>query len=342
MMFYFPFLEATSAAEYTLMNDDSMGTNGRFVSQNTISFVELLKTKENVERGKEVTAVLGITTIFILLLTFFVIKKVDNKYKELYLLFIIFSLISVFMASKFFPWLIMPNIICKLQYPWRMIGFLTFFISFICGINLYNILKLTVKKDFLKIIIVALFVTISIINSMSVISKYFSTNNMLDKNYETNIVENKKIACKRINRDYMPFKALILQNTYVLDRKDTTYVLDGYADILDEKKENLTDNIKIKNVMKDTILEFPYFYYVGYEITLETENKIQRINSIESKNGYVSCIIPQDIDEGTIKVEYTSTLITKISYITSAISAILFIVYIIFQKKKIKEETNND
>ena len=67
-------------------------------------------------------------------------------------------MVSIFMISKLFPWKIVPDILAKLQYPWRMIGYFNLFSSFICGINLYLLVKYYFNKDYIKFIIVLLFV----------------------------------------------------------------------------------------------------------------------------------------------------------------------------------------
>ena len=137
----------------------------------------------------------------------------------------------------------------------------------------------------------------------------------------------------------MPLKEIELQKTYVISREDRTYVLNGNANIINENKENLTDIIEVQNIKENTTLEFPYFYYVGYKITIEREDETKEITPIESENGYLACKIEDNIDNATIKVEYVGTIIEKVSYIISFISLIVFIIYIIFEKKK---EVNND
>lgn len=336
MLFWLPLLEATSNAEYAIMDNNIMRTNSEYAHDNVISFYQLFKDKGE-ENGT--TFLLGIPTIIAILLTFLVIKKVDMKYKEFYLICIMLSLISIFMISRFFPWIIMPNLICKLQYPWRMLGFFIFFISFVCGVNLYNTIKIITKRDILRIIVVIIFVSLSIYSSISIISQFFTKDDSLDKKYENYILNNRKISHMQINRDYMPTRAIVLQRTYVLERKDETYILNGSANIINEKKENLTDLIEIKDIQKDTLLEFPYYYYVGYKITLETQEATYNIKPCESENGYLSCNIDKNIDKANIKVEYVGTIITNISYTVSAISLVAFITYIVHERKK---GDNND
>lgn len=335
MFFWLPLLEATRACDYAIMDNEIIATNGEYASNHTIYFSQLFK-----DSGEEngTTFLIGIPTIIAFLLIIFTYKKIDKTYKEFYLLNLIFALISIFMTSMFFPWKIMPNILCKLQYPWRMVGFFNFFMSFICGVNIYIALKQLTKKDNIRLIISILFVVLSIISSLKIMSQFYATDTELDKKYETTVLNNKKISHMAINRDYMPVKAIELQRTYVMQRKDTTYILEGSANILEENKQDLTDNIKVQNITKDTTLEFPYYYYVGYKITIETQDgNIKELEPIESKNGYISCVIDENIDNANIKIEYVGTTITYVSYIISLISLIVFIIYL---RNEIKGENN--
>ena len=345
LFFYLPLLEATSSADYTITNNEKMMTNGESAQANTISFTELFVFNNSRQEGWEVTVIIGIITSAILISTVFVGKKVKNEYRSFYMINIIFALVSIFMASILFPWKIMPNFLCKLQFPWRMIGFSTFFISFICGINLYIIVKELAKKDTIRLLLIIILSTTMIAESIFIMSKFYTKDNSLDEKYEASILENPKISHLRINRDYMPYKALVLQNTYVLEREDKTYVLNGNTEIIEENKNNLNDVIKIHNAKKGDILEFPYYYYVGYELKIETEQgKENTYTLIESDNGYLSYVFDEDMENATITISYKGTIIQKISYMISAVSVILFAVYVIFYiiKENKKLEKVND
>lgn len=331
-LFWTPFLEATSSADYAIMDDFLMQTKGYFVNKNSIFLSQLFI--DNVD-NENLTFFLGIPTIFAIVLTIFIFKKVDKRYKGIYIEFILFSIICLYMASNLFPWFIMPNMLCKLQFPWRMLGFFIFFIGFVCGVNLYLAIKNIIKNDYIRASVILLFIIFSVIVSNSIMSRFYTKDITLDEKYQDYIINDKKFSCKQINRDYMPVKALYLQNTYVKDREDKTYILEGNAEIVEETKENLTDAIKVKNISKDTIFEFPYYYYVGYRVTiLADDGSTKRIEPIESENGYLACNVTENMEDVTIKVEYVGTTITYISYVISAISLIIFIGYIVYENKK--------
>ena len=301
MLFWLPLLEAKTKAEYGILDSNVMRTNGEFTSGETISLSQLFKDKGE-ENGT--TFLLGLPTLFAIILTVFVSKHVDTRYKSFYIISIIFSIVSIFMASKFFPWIIMPELICKLQYPWRMIGYANLFLSFVCGINLYEFLKNIKANLLIKNGLIVLFTVLSIISSLSIQSQFFTKDKELDNKYLSSIQKDKKISHKSINREYMPLKALKGQNTFVFTRKDTTYILNGQAEIENENKQDLKDEVIIKGATKDTIFEFPYYFYPGYKIMLQTQNEEINLAAVESEHGYLSCSLPKDVESGTLKVAY--------------------------------------
>ena len=98
----------------------------------------------------------------------------------------------------------------------------------------------------------------------------------------------------------------------------------------------------IKNIEKDTVLEFPFLYYPGYEITITYENGEKSVyDAIESENGFTCIFIDNDINqEAEFKIEFKSTTITKISYIISGVSFVILIFYIIYEKGSYKRDKN--
>ena len=105
--------------------------------------------------------------------------------------------------------------------------------------------------------------------------------------------------------------------------------LNGDATISNELKDGLHLEFDISKAKANTVLELPYLYYLGYNITIENE----KISSFESDNGFVSIQIPEDIEIAHIVVEYKRTILEKVSYVISLIALIGFIIYIIKGRK---------
>ena len=105
--------------------------------------------------------------------------------------------------------------------------------------------------------------------------------------------------------------------------------LNGNATISNEQKDGLHLEFDISEAKANTVLELPYLYYLGYDITIENE----KISSFESNNGFVTIKIPEDLESAHIVVQYKGTILEKVSYFISLIALIGFIIYIIKGRK---------
>lgn len=336
-IFWVPMLEFKQSAEYAIFEPDALKTSGKYVANNTIELWQLLKDK-NEENG--VSFVIGIPFITMLLLGIFVFKKLDKKLKDLYITNIVLAVISIIMCTKFFPWIIMPDFLCTLQYPWRLLGFALFFLTPICAINVYFLIK-EIKNKKIQDGIYMIVILILFIFTLKELSSYQIGYQTIDSSYEEQIVQNPKIHYFSVNRDYMPLKALKEQRGYLYTRTDETYVINGEAIISNEEKYGLKMKISLEKAKEGTKLELPYLFYPGYTVKLVEKSSTETvINTSESENGFLQIMIPHDIENAEIIVNYTGTTIEKTAYIGSGISVILFICYIIYFRKKDKEEIN--
>ncbi len=333
MCFLAPMLEAKQLADYAIFDSKIMSTNGDYVYSNTIELSEFFT-----DIGKEnaTTYIIGVPTFVLMCLTIFTFTKVDKKYKDFYIVAILFSIISMFMSSKYCPWFVLPDFLCKLQYPWRMMGFFAFFISFVVGVNIYVLLKTLFDKDITRLIVATVIIVLSVAYTMPIVQQYATDDMQRDEKWENNVVENPYIYHMSINREYLPTKALYLQRTYLKDKEDKIYILSGAATIVEEEKKNLSITATLENITEGTVIEFPFFYYPGYEIILEQDGNVVKLKSEESDNGFVSAVVNTDIDNCKISVKYVGTTITYASYIISAFGLLGFALYIIKERKNEK------
>ena len=333
MCFLAPMLEAKQLADYAIFDSKIMSTNGDYVYSNTIELSEFFT-----DIGKEnaTTYIIGVPTFVLMCLTIFTFTKVDKKYKDFYIVAILFSIISMFMSSKYCPWFVLPDFLCKLQYPWRMMGFFAFFISFVVGVNIYVLLKMLFDKDITRLIVATVIIVLSVAYTMPIVQQYATDDMQRDEKWENNVVENPYIYHMSINREYLPTKALYLQRTYLKDKENKIYILSGDATIVEEEKKDLSITATLENITEGTVIEFPFFYYPGYEIILEQDGNVVKLKSEESDNGFVSAVVNTDIDNCKISVKYVGTTITYASYIISAFGLLGFALYIIKERKNEK------
>ncbi len=316
-----PLLEYKLFTNYTIFDQDRMNTYGTDVYEQSLDFKGFFENE--LSKNDELITSLGCISIALTLITIICYKRVKKEYKQDYNVYLIFSLISLFMSSKLFPWFIMPKFLTVIQFGWRMLGFYIFFNAIICGINVYTLMEM-IKKEKIKNILLIIVISATILLAVLRTDNYFETyNSNVDKNFENTIYNSERISPYQINRDYMPLKA-INNISYLKERDNRTYILDGEADIIEENKEKLNDIIKIDNVENATI-ELPFLYYPGYEVTLNGK----QINTFESDNGFIALNVKES---GTIEIKYKGTILEKIAYKVSETTLILLCIHLVIKK----------
>lgn len=332
-MFLLPMLEFISQAEYALFNPDILKTSGEYVANNTIELWQLLKDKGE-ENG--VSFVVGIPFIAMLFSGILVYRKIKKEYRDFYITNIVLGIIALIMCTKFFPWRVMPDFLCTLQYPWRMLGFSLFFFTPVCAMNIYYLIT-SIKKNWIRNLMYIIVLIILMCFTAKELMAYKVENPNQDVEYEQKIKDNPQIHYFSINRDYMPTKALLQQYKYSYIRGNETVVFSGRADIENENKDALHLDMEIKNVTKGTELELPYLFYPGYTVILQYENQEIRLETTESEYGFLKIVIPENIEEGKITVDYTATTLDKVAYIISPIAMIGFVIYVVIYRRKYKK-----
>jgi uncharacterized membrane protein YfhO len=92
----------------------------------------------------------------------------------------------------------------------------------------------------------------------------------------------------------------------------------------------------VTNIEKNTTLELPNLYYLGYEVKINGN----KINYFESNNGFIAIKIDEDMSQADVTVSYTGTTLEKVSYVISILAFIGFIGYLIKEKRKQNEKSN--
>lgn len=343
--FTIPILEFSEQAEYSIFNPDRMRTSPAWTGSNTIEPWQFLKDKVE-ENG--VSFVLGVPTIIMLSISILSYRYIDKKYKDFYITNMILGIICLFMSTKYFPWKLMPQIFTNIQYPWRLIGFALFFLIPVMVMNIYYLIKCIKKINIKNLAYIGILFILAIF-TFKELSVYSSNDLNVDSKYEKSVKNNPIISHFSVNRDYLPLKAGMQQGSYTNSREDRVYVLSGEAVIEKEEKYALNMNFCIGQASKDTIIELPYLFYPGYTVKLINNNNVTILDTSESTNGFIQISLPEDVQNGSMSVEYTGTILEKWGYAISGVSFILFLEYIIYSKKyenintikrKIKEEKN--
>ncbi len=333
-MFILPMLEFASNADYAILEPDILKTSGEYVSNNTIELWQLLKDKGE-DNG--VSFIVGIPFITMLFLGVLAYNKIDKKYKDFYITSIVLGVISLIMCTKFFPWKIMPDFLCTLQYPWRMLGFSLMFLTPVCAINVYYLVT-SINKKWIRNTAYILILILLMAFTAKELMAYTEEDTTKDEQYEQKIIENPEIHYFSINRDYMPTKAILEQRKYLINRSNGTIVISGQAVIENENKDALHLEMEIKDASNGTELELPYLFYPGYTVRLQFEETELTLEPTESDYGFLKIVMPEDVQQGKIVVDYTATTLDKASYIISPIAMIGFIIYVVIYRKRYEKK----
>lgn len=259
---------------------------------------------------------IGLLSVIGLVLTPIAYKKVPEEYKKTYIFFLITGVILIGMTLSIFPFEKLPQALTMLQFTFRLFTFTSFFFAFVVATNFAILIK-----NFKTLDIVVL-LTISILLLVPYKSK-------LDFNLKDNeerlingvrITENTgRVHAGMASMEYLPTKAF-KNLKYIANRKYEVIVLDNNeAVISDYTKQASNMNCKISNINKETTIELPYIYYLGYRVYADG----QEIKYTESDNGFIQINIAKD---SQIKVKYLGTNEMLISYAISIISFATIIV----------------
>ena len=259
---------------------------------------------------------IGLLSVIGLVLTPIAYKKVPEEYKKTYMFFLITGIVLIGMTLKIFPFEKLPQALTMLQFTFRLFTFTSFFFAFVVATNFAMLIK-----NFKTLDIVVL-LTISILLLVPYKSK-------LDFNLQENeerlingvrVTENTgRVHAGMASMEYLPTKAF-KNLKYIANRKDEVMVLDNnQAVISDYTKQASNMNCKISNINKETTIELPYIYYLGYRVYANG----QEIKYTESDNGFIQINIAKD---SQIKVKYLGTNEMLISYAVSIISFATIIV----------------
>lgn len=329
--FTIPMMEHKINGDYIVLDSVKMHSTPEEVYGTTVPLKYLFT---GIMEKYDMNFQLGVPLIILILLGIPVLKKINKDYKNEYLIMLLIAVLSLLMTTKYFLWLYIPQFFVRLQFAWRMLTFFEFTISIVAAINLYTLIELLPKQNFKNwALLISIILIIISMAKTNYDYKYEKPKTLSDESYEQDRMNQETISYMQINREYLPNNT---KNSDISKRDKGIIIVEGSADIIEENKEELTLSAKVTNIEKDTTLELPYLYYLGYEVKVNGN----KINYFESNNGFIAVKIDEDMNQADITVSYTGTALEKVSYVISLLAFIGFIGYLINEKRKQNEKSN--
>lgn len=315
-----PMLEHKMNTEYEVFKSGRMENTEKLISSKT-NLIDLVYTPN----GKLVKEI-GFVILIGLILTILAYKKNDKNLKMIYWFSLITGITCIILSLKIFPYEKMPEILKMIQFTFRLFEFSSFFLVFVVAVNYSIVIKNFQMKDVVVLSTICILLFIPFIKRID-FKKDWKEEQLWPAVAVNNYTGRVHAGCATF--EYLPSKAFNNLD-YLKNRENTIYILEGYANIENEKKTGSKMQFNISDVKENTKLELPYIYYLGYEVSLENANGKQKLDVCESKNGFLQMNVEND-DEGTITVKYTGTPLMKISYLISFTSFIIIIIIYIWR-----------
>ena len=333
LFFEIPLIETKMAAEYEVFRYGKMYSRTSVMGHALNPLQLLFRNADGADSSMYFCV--GLPILIGLILTLFYYKK--NKDKELYKYFLFVGMISLIGTTFIFPWIMMPNVILMIQFPWRLLEIVIFALAIITGINFSSLInsfnKKWIKKGIISLII--LFSSLYALTFTKNIEYKVANNNLF---LEEEIIDTKyEVSRYSSFLEYWPQKA-VRNIDYINTRNQKVLITNDNAKISNEYKVNGVLNFDIDNSQKETTLELPYLYYKGYVVKF-TDNygNKKMIDCYENEMGLVSIKL-EDNYKGHIEVKYEMTKLHKICLCISLTTMTMYIGYLalnFIKKRKI-------
>ena len=278
------------------------------------TFDEFLNSRANLkmlfvtDENSKTVVELGMHIIIMLAFSFVSIHKLKEQDGKEYKYYFSMMIIYILLGTKLFPWGLLPQFVGRLEEAHIFLIIASFFECYICAVNMSNVLKKFELRDvFIISVISCLFI--------------FALNGFIPYKEQILDVDNYNLS------DIIDYK-VIPQNAkdnieYLKNRSSDVEVLNGNSNIYEKNKYLTYYTFKADTLKKNTIYEFPYLYYPGYEIRYDG----MYIDYFESENGLVA--IKMDPEDGTLfELKYVGTDLMRFCKALSFIGVWVFGIYV--------------
>ena len=332
--FWMPLLEHKLSANYEVFKQGRMERTEVLIAFK-LNFYDLFVTKSSNIMIYEI----GVLSIIALALTPLVIKKINRKLKGtdcyyFYLFSLITGIVCCIMTLNIFPFEHLPAILKMLQFSFRLLEFSSFFFAFVVAVNIKILIKEFNYKDIFIITGILILTTLSFVSHLHFKEEKIDESKLWPAVAVTENTGRVHAGCASF--EYLPCKAFE-NRKYIEQRSDDVIVLNGTANIENKQKNGTKLSCDISNVTEETEIELPYIYYLGYNVKLENNGQKKTLKTFENENGFVGVKV-SDVEEGTLKVEYSGTPIMHISRFISIIGVGLVICKRIVIDRKVLHE----
>ena len=288
-----------------------------------------------------------IISFIISLIYFYILTKekktiINKKVNKTLFIILLINFVLLFI----FPiWYILPSLFRKIQFAWRIWGFIAIFASLLLPVLINKLLK---ANNLYINYTLSMGVGLLIVTSypISINDSYFDSYNTINEN----ITKHPNASGWQLeyfpevffNNNYKTDSELFneIKNNISLDNEISysPYVYEGKAIISNYNNSNIPNISFNIETNEDTIIQLPLLYYKGYKISLINNNKSIDLTPYEL-DGLLTFKVNQS---GKVKVSYQGSTIYQIASYTQKLTFVgLFVIGIYYLIKKNNCKTIN-
>ena len=161
--FWLPLLETKFTTNYQVYEEGMMATKESTASRG-LRLTQLFVSRND---GSFVFE-LGPHIIIMMCFSVMAIRLMREELKETYVFCLLSGILTLWMSTKYFPWKFLPNEISIIQFPWRMLMMSSFFLSVVCSLNVYILIKNFNLRDVIIISCIAVFYTFAFVRLLTI------------------------------------------------------------------------------------------------------------------------------------------------------------------------------
>lgn len=228
-------------------------------------------------------------------------------------------------STGLFPWgRLEETPFSLLQFPWRLLGFATLFLSIGCGIVCHQLFR---RRE--RTIALILVLTVNAAFSIVTLNSRLGDLEVIPGNYFSSPERTLSIGMG----EWLPVEADI----DALNTPYTVFASGGTISLSESQKTGCTLSFSNEEQAESDYFDVPLLYYLGYRASIETEDGKTPLTVERSpNNNLVRVQNPQHL-EGTITVRYGKTTVQVVSLITSGGTAAALIAYFLYRGQKMKK-----
>ena len=233
----------------------------------------------------------------------------------------LFGAAALIMCTNVFPWRYMLNILCRIQFAWRIMMIATACLCVSCAIYADAVCS---AKWFTAAVVLG-----AAACGLPVIIVTCTSRMIPSTRYQYIMSDVTSIHCAL----YMPEKFIELD--YAEENGDNVYSNASDYEVTQRKRKGLTFSFayEVKDGGDDVYFSVPLTFYTGYQAELTAADGTVTELRPEADDVGIVRVYTGGVDSGTIFVHYEKTTIQIVSEIIS-LSALVFIIVMKLYKKK--------